>query len=96
MSTDLIYDVLRRHDPGHLLLEAAWADAATGLLDIKRLGDFLARIKDRIRHQPLSRISPLSVPVLLEIGRELVYGQDRDALLREAEGVQIREATEDI
>ena len=39
MSTDLIYDVLRRHDPGHLLLEAAWADAATGLLDIKRLGD---------------------------------------------------------
>ena len=39
MSTDLIYDVLRRHDPGHLLLEAAWADAATGLLDIRRLGD---------------------------------------------------------
>ena len=47
MSTDLIYDVLRRHDPGHLLLEAAWADAATGLLDILRLGEFLARIKDQ-------------------------------------------------
>ena len=92
MSTDLIYDVLRRHDAGHLLLEAAWAAAATGLLDIKRLGAFLARIKDRIRHQTLPRVSPLSVPVLLEIGIELVYGQDRDALLRGAADELIREA----
>ncbi len=96
ISTDLIYDVLRRHDPGHLLLEAAWADAATGLLDIKRLGTFLARIKDRIRHQILDRVSPLSVPVLLEIGVELVYGQDRDAILRDAADELIREAIGDI
>lgn len=93
ISTDLIYDVLRRHDPNHLLLEAAWADAATGLLDIKRLGAFLARIKDRIRHQILDRVSPLAVPVLLEIGVELVYGQDRDAVLRAAADELIREAT---
>jgi ATP-dependent Lhr-like helicase len=92
MSTDLIYDVLRRHDPDHLLLEAAWADAATGLLDIRRLGDFLARIKNRIRHQSLPRISPLSVPVLLEIGREVVAGHARDALLREAAEVLVHEA----
>src|ERR1044071_10126018 len=26
-STDLIYDVLRRYEPGHLLLRAAWDDA---------------------------------------------------------------------
>ena len=26
-STDLIYDVLRKHEPDHLLIEAAWADA---------------------------------------------------------------------
>jgi ATP-dependent Lhr-like helicase len=92
MSTDLIYDVLRRHDPGHLLLEAAWDDAATGLLDIRRLGDFLARIKNRIRHQSLPRVSPLSVPVLLEIGREVVAGHARDALLREAADVLVEEA----
>ena len=92
MSTDLIYDVLRRHDPGHLLLEAAWADAATGLLDIQRLGAFLARIKDRIRHQSLTRVSPLSVPVLLEIGQEQVYGEARDAVLRDAADLLIREA----
>ncbi|HEY8193863.1 MAG TPA: ligase-associated DNA damage response DEXH box helicase [Hyphomicrobium sp.] len=95
MSTDLIYDVLRRHDPGHILLEAAWADAATGLLDIRRLGDFLARIKNRIRHQSLSRVSPLSVPVLLEIGREAVSGHAHDALLREAADVLVHEAMGD-
>ena len=74
ISSDLIYDVLRKHDPGHILLEAAWADAATGLLDIARLGDFLRRIKGRIRYKALDRVTPLAVPVLLEIGRELVYG----------------------
>ncbi|MGL4397576.1 MAG: ligase-associated DNA damage response DEXH box helicase [Hyphomicrobium sp.] len=94
MSTDLIYDVLRRHDPDHILLEAAWADAATGLLDIARLGEFLARIKGRIRHQALTRVSPLAVPVLLEIGREHVGGYG-DAMLREASAALIEEAADD-
>jgi ATP-dependent Lhr-like helicase len=84
LSTNLIYDVLRRHDPHHILLEAAWADAATGLLDIARLGDFLRRIEGRIMHQPLQRVSPLSVPILLEIGKEAVAGFAREDLLREA------------
>lgn len=84
LSTNLIYDVLRRHDPHHILLEAAWADAATGLLDIARLGDFLRRIEGRIRHQSLPRLSPLSVPILLEIGKEAVAGFAREDLLREA------------
>jgi ATP-dependent Lhr-like helicase len=84
LSTNIIYDVLRRHDPRHILLEAAWADAATGLLDIARLGDFLRRIDGRIRHQPLDRVSPLSVPILLEIGKEAVAGFAREELLREA------------
>lgn len=74
VSSDLIYDVLKRNEPNHILLEAAWADAATGLLDIRRLSEFLTRIKGHIRHVALSRISPLSVPVILEIGRERVYG----------------------
>lgn len=95
MSTDLVYDVLRRHDPNHILLEAAWADAATGLLDIARLGEFLARIKGRIRHQPLDRVSPLAVPILLEIGRERVNGEAQDDMLREASEILIREAMED-
>jgi ATP-dependent Lhr-like helicase len=93
ISSDLIYDVLRKHDPGHLLLEAAWADTATGLLDIARLGDFLRRIKGKIRHQPLDRVSPLAVPVLLEIGQELVYGGNvGEHILREAAEDLVREA----
>jgi ATP-dependent Lhr-like helicase len=48
-SSDLIYDVLRRHQPDHLLLRCARTDASAGLLDLARLGDLLERIKDRIR-----------------------------------------------
>ncbi len=94
MSTDLVYDVLRKHEPGHILLEAAWADAATGLLDIRRLGHFLGRIKGRIRHQELDRVSPLSVPILLEIGKEPVAHLAREDLLRDAALNLIRAATE--
>ena len=87
-------DVLRRHEPRHVLLQAAYADAATGLLDIARLQDFLKRIKGRIRHIALSRPSPLSVPVLLEMGREAINGEAREAMLREAADALIKEAME--
>ena len=93
VSTDLIYDVLRRYDPGHILLDAARADAATGLLDIGRLGDFLRRIRGRIRHQSLQRVSPLAVPILLEIGIEPVAGSAREDILREAAADLIAEAS---
>ncbi|WP_411025933.1 hypothetical protein, partial [Salmonella sp. s54833] len=66
ISTDLIYDVLRRHQPDHLLLRAARQDAATGLLDVTRLGMMLRRIRGRITHRALDRVSPLSVSVMLE------------------------------
>ncbi|MGI9383499.1 MAG: DNA ligase-associated DEXH box helicase, partial [Methyloligellaceae bacterium] len=92
VSSDLIYDVLRQHEPGHVLLRAAWADAATGLLDIARLGDFLKRAHGRIRHIHLDQISPLAVPVMLEIGREPVYGEAREDLMREAADQLIEEA----
>ncbi|GGE31458.1 DNA ligase-associated DEXH box helicase [Agaricicola taiwanensis] len=92
ISSDLIYDVLRRHEPDHLLLRAARADAAKGLLDVSRVGSMLARVKGRIVHQPLDRISPLAVPVILEIGREPVHGQARNALLEEASSALVEEA----
>jgi ATP-dependent helicase Lhr and Lhr-like helicase len=95
MSTDLVYDVLRRHEPDHILLKAARNDAATGLLDIKRLAEMLSRIRGRIIHKPLERPSPLSIPVLLEIGREAVYGEAGDAILEEAAADLIEEAMGD-
>ena len=94
ISTDLVYDVLRKHQPDHVLLRAARADAATGLLDIQRLGEMLSRIQGRIVHKPLDRVSPLAVPVMLEIGRETVYGEASDALLAEAADELMKEAME--
>jgi ATP-dependent helicase Lhr and Lhr-like helicase len=91
-STDLIYDVLRKHQADHVLLRAARADAATGLLDLRRLGDMLARIRGRITHRELERVSPLAVPVMLEIGREQVYGEASDELLAEAAAELVKEA----
>ncbi|MBY0294664.1 MAG: ligase-associated DNA damage response DEXH box helicase [Methylobacterium sp.] len=92
ISTDLIYDVLRKHQPDHLLLRAARQDAATGLLDVRRLGMMLSRIQGRIIHKALDRVSPLSVNVMLEIGRERVYGEGADEILAEAEAALLDEA----
>ena len=89
-STDLIYDVLRKHQPDHVLLRAARADAATGLLDIRRLSDMLARIRGLIIHKELITLSPLAVPAM-EIGRESGYGITSDELLAEAADELVKE-----
>ncbi len=91
-SSDLIYDVLRKHDPGHVLLRATRADAAGGLTDVRRLSDFLARVRGRITLKPLDRVSPLAVPVILEIGRERIDGSATDELLEQAARALVEEA----
>lgn len=93
VSADLIYDVLRSHEPDHILMQATRADAATGLLDIRRLSDMLLRIKGRIVHQKLDHISPLAVPIMLEIGREPVNGEAQESILLEAAEEFLSEAT---
>src|SRR4029077_16937324 len=104
ISTDLVYDVLRKHQPDHILLRAARAGAATGLphgrraaaptgpLDVRRVGEMLSRIKGRIVHKALDHVSPLAVPVMLEIGRESVYGEASEELLAQAEAELVKEA----
>nr|WP_276562331.1 ligase-associated DNA damage response DEXH box helicase [Hoeflea prorocentri] len=92
VSSDLIYDVLRSHEPDHILLQATRADAASGLLDIRRLADMLSRIKGRIILSRLNQISPLAVPVMLEIGKEPVVGEAQDDILAEAADGIIAEA----
>ena len=93
VNTDLIYDALRTHQPDHVLLRAAWDDAGEGLIDIHRLGALLKRIRNAIVHRALAQVSPLSVPVMLEIGRESVYGEAHDALLAEAADELMDEAS---
>ncbi len=87
-STDLIYDVLRRYEPGHLLLEAAWADARARMTDVGRLASLLDRAGETMVHVDLPRVTPLAVPVLTLIGRERVATDTADdALLMEAEAL---------
>ena len=52
----------------------------------------LSRIKGRIVHNPLDHVSPLAVPVMLEIGRETVYGDATEELLAQAEAELVKEA----
>ncbi|MEX0923069.1 MAG: ligase-associated DNA damage response DEXH box helicase [Rhodovibrionaceae bacterium] len=92
-SADLIYDVLRKYEPEHILLRATRADAARGLTDVERLGELLIRVQGRILHRRLDRVSPLAVPILLEIGREQVYGSALEEILGEGETALIEEAS---
>jgi len=91
-STDLIYDVLRTHEPDHVLLRAALSDAGEGLLDIHRLNAALVRIAGRIVHKSLPRLSPFATPVMLEIGREAIAGAADEAILAAAGAELIAEA----
>ena len=93
-STDLIYDVLRKYEPDHLLIEAAWADARERMTDVGRLAGVLDRAARELHHVVLDRVSPLAVPLLVMIGREsLPQGSADDDLLVEAEGLAARAMT---
>ncbi len=92
VNSDLIYDVLRKYQPSHVLMRATLAEAAVGLLDVRRLSDFLVSIQGRIRHQELDRVSPLALPVMLEIGKEFVPGEADEAVLAAAADELIEDA----
>ena len=84
--------MLREHEPDHLLLRATYADAAAGLLDVVRLSDMLKRVKGNIVRRNLDRVSPLAVPALLEISKEMVAGEAGEDILRETEESLVRDA----
>ena len=92
MSSDLIYDVLYQHEPDHILIQATRRDAARGLLDIERLGQMLARVRSHIVHKPLAQISPLAVPVMLDIGKEPIFGEGRESAMEDAAEELLRES----
>ena len=95
-STDLIYDVLRKYEPSHVLLQAAWDDARARMTDVGRLAHLLDRAAETMLHVDLPRVSPLAVPVLTLIGRERVAtGTADDALLIEAEALAAEAMAED-
>jgi len=87
-STDLIYDVLRRFEPEHLLLRAAWNDARMRMTELGRLIRLVERATATMIHVHADRITPLAVPLMVIIGRESTpTGLADEALLIEAEAL---------
>ena len=52
----------------------------------------LRRIQGRIVHKPLDRISPLAVPILLDIGKTPIFGEGRESAMADAADELMREA----
>ncbi|MGH6729847.1 MAG: DNA ligase-associated DEXH box helicase, partial [Sphingomicrobium sp.] len=87
-STDLIYDVLRRYEPEHLLLRAAWDDARARMTELGRLIRLVDRAAATMVHVEAERITPMAVPLMVIVGRESSpAGAADDALLIEAEAL---------
>ena len=85
-SSDILYDTLRKYDPGHLLLDITRDEALSGLVDCARIEEMADRIRGRVTLRRLKRISPLAAPLLLEMGKVPVQGAGAQKLLeREAE-----------
>tara|TARA_B100000676_G_scaffold313036_1_gene390851 strand:+ start:5526 stop:7964 length:2439 start_codon:yes stop_codon:yes gene_type:complete len=91
-SSDLLYDVLRRYEPDHVLLQATWREASGGLLDVGRLGDMLRRVRGHIVVRDLETVSPLAVPIMLEVGKQLVGADAVEDLLDEVEADLVADA----
>ena len=84
VSTDLIYDVLRRHEPDHVLLAVTRRDAERELLDLKRLSELLTRFRDHVLFMPLSGPSPFSIRALTDVRIEQVRGAGVEEILAQA------------
>ncbi|GGA14300.1 ligase-associated DNA damage response DEXH box helicase [Neptunicoccus cionae] len=86
-SSDILYDTLLKYDPDHLLLQITRAEAMGGLVDFGRIEEMLTRVQGRIDHVKAPHVTPLSAPMLLEVGKVPIYGAaiDRAAAIEAAE-----------
>ena len=91
-NSDLIFDVLKKNEPNHLLLQVARQDSYRGLIDLDRLSEFLKRIKKNIILKKLNQISPLAIPLILEINRQTIDKSEvNEYFLQELEQQMTRE-----
>lgn len=80
-STDILYDTLRRYDPGHLLLDITREEAMRGLIGFGRIEEMLARTRARVDHVVTDRVTPFAAPLFLEVGKVPVEGAGAETLL---------------
>ncbi len=88
-STDLIYDVLRRYEPEHLLLRAAWNDARMRMTELGRLVRLVDRAAATMVLVEAELISPMAVPLMVFVGRDAMPpgGEADETLLIQAEAL---------
>ncbi|WP_276716515.1 ligase-associated DNA damage response DEXH box helicase [Pseudooceanicola nitratireducens] len=82
-SSDILYDTLMKYDPEHLLMDITREEAMRGLVDFGRIEEMLARVEGRIDVMRLNRVTPLSAPLFLEVGKVPVDGMGRERLVAE-------------
>ncbi len=80
-SSDILYDTLRKYDPGHLLLDVTREEAMAGLIGFGRIEEMLARTRARVDHVTTDRVTPFAAPLFLEVGRVPVEGAGAEALI---------------
>lgn len=73
-SSDILYDTLLKYDPDHLLMQITRDEAMGGLVDFGRIEEMLTRVKGRIDHIKAPHVTPLSAPMLLEVGKVPIKG----------------------
>lgn len=78
INSDLIYGVLKKYEKDHILFEATVEESKRDLIDLERIEKYIKNIKNNIIINYLSRPSPLSVPLILEINHEVLNKRIRD------------------
>ena len=81
-SAEIIFDVLRRHEPDHPLLLEAYAEATLRFLDTPRALAFLETAGGREwKLQPVQRVSPFSFGIYVSRIKETMMLEDPDTVI---------------
>lgn len=80
-STDLIYDVLKKYEPDHILLTITHTEVMSIILDIERLELMLKQVNYSLDIKNLDRPSPFAITILSTFKTEKINGEAEEELL---------------
>lgn len=92
VSSDILYDTLRKYEPDHLLLRLTRQEAMRGIVDFSRIEDMFRRVGNRIDHVVPPHVTPLAAPLLLEVGRVPISASAEEELLFETASELMKKA----
>ena len=88
-----MYDVLLKYEPNHILLESIYKEALNSLVDIRKIKKILKKIKKNLQYINVKSISPLAVPLILQINKENILKENlSDKLIEDLEKEILKEA----